>query len=326
MKGADFVRKVGVAVVGVGFWGRNHVRVYSEMLETELVGVCDLNWERAKLVAQQYGVKAYKDSGRLLKRGDVEAVSICTWTTTHAKEAMRALKAGKHVLVEKPIASTVQEAKKIVKLAEREGLSMMVGFVERFNPGVRRVKGMVVEGRIGSPVSATARRVSQWPERVGDVGVVKDSAIHDIDVTRYVFAEDPVAVYAQVGNLRHKRFEDYAQIMLTFRNGRTAFIEANWLTPYKTRKLIITGSEGILTLDYLTQEISIETTGQTLTPRHEWEEPLKLELKHFTNCILEGREPLVTGVDGLKALIVCEAVLRSAAKHRSIALKGLLDV
>jgi len=320
------VKKLGVAVVGVGFWGRNHVRVYTEMPETELVGVCDVNFERAKVVAKKYGVKAYKNSGRLLKREDVDAVSICTWTTTHAREAIKALKAGKHVLVEKPIASTVPEARKIVKIANEEGLSIMVGFIERFNPGVQRVKETVVEGKIGSPVSATARRVSQWPERVGDVGVVKDSAIHDVDVMRYIFACDPVAVYAQVGNLRHKRFEDYAQIMLTFENGRTAFIEANWLTPYKTRKLIVTGSEGILTMDYLTQEISIETAGQTLMPRHEWKEPLRLELRHFANCVLEGREPLVSGVDGLKALIVCEAVLKSAVKRRSIELKRLLNM
>jgi len=320
------VKKIGVAVVGVGFWGRNHVRVYSEMPETELVGICDLNWERAKKVAKQYGVKAYKNSGRLLKREDVEAVSICTWTTTHAKEAVKALKAGKHILVEKPIASTVPEAKRILKIAERENLSLMVGFIERFNPGVQRVKEMIVKGEIGPPVSATARRVSQWPERIGDVGVVKDSAIHDVDVMRHIFTSDPITVYAQAGNLKHKRFEDYAQVMLTFKNGRTAFIEANWLTPYKTRKLIITGSEGILTLDYLTQEISVETAGQTLTPRHEWEEPLKLELKHFADCVIEGRNPLVNGVDGLKALIVCEAILKSAAKHKSIGLKTLLDV
>jgi UDP-N-acetylglucosamine 3-dehydrogenase len=156
------------------------------------------------------------------------------------------------------------------------------------------------------------------------VGVIKDLAIHDIDVTKYLFAEDPIAVYAKAGALKHK-FEDYAQIMLTFNEGKTAFIEANWLTPYKIRKLIVTGSEAIMTVDYLTQEVTIETAGQTLTPRYEWVEPLKLELQHFSDCVLKNKQPVITGKDGLKALQIAEAALKSAKKCTRIKLKGLLS-
>ena len=179
------MKKIGVAVIGVGFWGRNHARVYMEIPEAELIGVCDIDAKRAKETAEKYGVEAYTDSRKLLKRSDVDAVSICTWTTTHAKETIRALKAGKNVLVEKPIASTVREAKQIVKMAENERLILMTGFIERFNPGVERVIKTIEEGSIGDIVSATSRRVSEWPERVGDVGVVKDSAIHDVDTVSY---------------------------------------------------------------------------------------------------------------------------------------------
>jgi len=304
------MKKLKVAVIGIGFWGRNHVRVFQELPQTELVGICDVNTERVSALAKELKIEGYTDSNQLLKREDLDAVSICTWTTAHAEEATRALNAGKHVLVEKPIASTVPEAKKIVKLAKKKGLHLMVGFIERFNPGVQRVKEAINEGKIGTLVSATARRVSQWPERLGDIGVVKDTAIHDIDVMRYIFGEDPVAVYAKVGNLRHTKFEDYAQIMLSYKDNKTAFIETNWLTPYKTRSLIVTGSEAIISLDYLTQKITIETAGQTLTPRYEWKEPLKLELQHFADSILNNKEPLVTGVDGLKALMIAEAALK----------------
>jgi UDP-N-acetylglucosamine 3-dehydrogenase len=317
------MKKLGVAVLGVGFWGRNQARIFHELPNTELVAVCDVDSERAQAVAERFGVKAYTNSRRLLRRKDVEAVSICTWSTNLATEATRVLKAGKHVFVEKPMASTLRQAKKIVDLAGRRERHLMVGFVERFNPGVQRVKTALEKGEIGALVSATARRVSQWPERAGDVGVVKDAAIHDIDIMRYIFGEDPVAVYAKTGNLRHARFEDYAQIMLTFRGGKTAFIEANWLTPYKIRSLIATGSEAIMSLNYLTQEIKIETAGQTLQPRYEWEEPLKLELQHFASCVLDDKEPLVTGIDGLKALLIAEAALKSAAKCRTIKLKTL---
>jgi len=318
------LKKIGVAVIGVGFWGRNHARVYMEIPEAELIGVCDIDPKRAKETAERYGVEAYTDSRKLLRRNDVDAVSICTWTTTHAKETIRALKAGKHVLVEKPIASTIREAKQIVQMAEIEELVLMTGFIERFNPGVERVVKTINEGYIGDIVSATSRRVSEWPERIGDVGVVKDSAIHDIDMMRYIFGEDPQTMFAKAGKLRHKRFEDYAQIMLTFSHGRTAFIEANWLTPYKVRKLIVTGSKGIVTLDYLSQEIIIETEEKTFIPRYKWEEPLKRELKHFIRCIIENKQPLVSGLDGLKALIICEAALKSAAKGKSINLERIL--
>ncbi len=313
--------KLGVAVIGVGFWGKNHVRVYDELDETELIAVCDVDVERAKDIAAQYNVEAYGNSRKMLKRKDIEAVSICTWTTTHAAEAMKALKTGKHALVEKPLASTINEAGKIVKIAEQKGRHLMVGFIERFNPGVQRAKDVLKGGEIGEFVSASAKRVSQWPERIGDVGVVKDYAIHEIDVMRKIFEDDPTTVYARVGNLKHTKFEDYAQIMLTFKHGKTAFIEANWLTPDKIRNLTLTGSNAIMSLDYLTQEITIETLEKSLKPRYEWEEPLKLELQHFAQSVIKDEEPEVTGRDGLKALMIAEAAIKSSEKGSSIKLK-----
>jgi UDP-N-acetylglucosamine 3-dehydrogenase len=313
--------KLGVAVIGVGFWGKNHVRVFSELPETQLIAVCDVDVEKAKAIAGQYGVEAYSDSRKLLKRKEVEAVSICTWTTTHALEAMRALRAEKHVLVEKPIASTIREARKIVDFAEQRDRRLMVGFIERFNPSVQRAKDMLRKGKIGELVSATAKRVSQWPERIGDVGVVKDYAIHEIDIMRNIFEEDPTKVYAMAGNLKHAKFEDYAQIMLTFKHGKTAFIEANWLTPDKIRRLTLTGSDAILSLNYLTQEVSIENLARTLKPRYEWKEPLKLELQHFVRSLLKGKEPEVTGMDGLKALIIAEAALKSSENGSAVKLR-----
>lgn len=314
--------KLGVAVIGVGFWGKNHARVFNELSKTELVAVCDVNMERAKAIARQYdGVEAYADSGKLLRRKDVEAVTICTWTTTHAVEAMRALRAEKYALVEKPLASTIVEARKIVDFAQKKDKHLMVGFIERFNPSVQRAQDMLKKGKIGELVSATAKRVSYWPERVGDVGVVKDSAIHEIDIMRKIFDRDPTTVYARVGNLRHTKYEDYAQIMLTFEGGKTAFIEANWLTPDRVRNLILTGSDAIMLLNYLSQEITVETTEKTWKPRYKWKEPLKLELQHFAESVLKNEEPEVTGVDGLKALVIAEAAKKSSEEGRAIKMK-----
>ncbi|MFP3984632.1 MAG: Gfo/Idh/MocA family protein [Candidatus Bathyarchaeia archaeon] len=315
------MNKLGVAVIGVGFWGKNHARVFSELTQTELVAICDIDIKKAKAIAGQYGAEAYDDSRKLLERNDIEAVSICTWTTTHASEAMKALKAGKHLLVEKPLADTITEARKIVDFAKQANRHLMVGFIERFNPATQRAKDTLKEGEIGELVSATAKRVSQWPERIGDVGVVKDYAIHEIDIMRKIFEEDPATVYAKVGNLKHTKFEDYAQIMLTFKRGKTAFMEANWLTPDKIRNLTLTGSDAILTLNYLTQEITIESSDKTLKPRYEWREPLKLELQHFAESIIGDEAPEVTGIDGLKALIIAEAAIKSSKTGNAVKLK-----
>jgi len=315
------MKKLGTAVVGTGFWGKNHARVYGELDSTELVAVCDVNRERAKAVADQFGVKAYTSSSRMLKNEEIEAVSVCTWSTKLAKEALKALKAGRHVLVEKPMATHTKQAERLLDTAESNSLHLTVGFLMRFIPGLNHIRKAVENKKLGEFVCATAKRVSQWPERIGDVGVVKDTAIHDIDVVRFISGEDPMSVYGKTGSMRHRQFEDYAQIMLTFKNGKSAFIESNWITPYKTRILTVTGSEAIMRLDYITQELWIEDANENLQPRFPWQEPLKLELQHFADCILEKKKPVITGVDGLKALKIAEAALRSSAKNKVVKLE-----
>jgi len=191
----------------------------------------------------------------------------------------------------------------------------------RFIPGLQQIKKSIEDKTIGELVCETAKRVSYWPERIGDVGVLKDLAIHDIDIMSYLFDEDPIAVYAKAGNMKHRKFEDYAQIMLTFEGGKSGFIESNWLTPYKTRILTVTGSEAIMKLDYITQELTIENSRETLQPRYHVKEPLKIELQHFADCVSGKEKPLITGMDGLKALKVAESALRSSATGRIVRLE-----
>jgi UDP-N-acetylglucosamine 3-dehydrogenase len=315
------MKKIGVAVIGTGFWGKNHARVYRELAETELVAICDIDPQRAKAVADQFGAKPYTSAAQMLRNKDIEAVSVCTWSTVLAKEATKAVQAGRHVLVEKPMAANVKQAENLLKKAEKEGVHLTVGFLMRFIPGLQQIKRAVQDKTIGELVCASGKRVSQWPERIGDVGVVKDTAIHDIDVMLHLFNEDPVAVYAKTGSMRHIRYEDYAQIMLTFKGGKSAFIESNWLTPYKTRILIATGSEAIMNLDYITQELTVENARETLKPRYPMQEPLKLELQHFANCIMKKDKPLITGLDGLKALRIAESALKSSATGRIVKLE-----
>jgi UDP-N-acetylglucosamine 3-dehydrogenase len=219
------------------------------------------------------------------------------------------------------MATTPEQAQKLVQTAEESGLHLTVGFLMRFIPGLQQIRQSVVDKKIGEFVCATAKRVSQWPERIGDVGVVKDTAIHDIDVMRFISGEQPIAVYANMGSMRIKKFEDYAHIMLTYQDGRSAFVETNWLTPYKTRTLTVTGSEAIMRLDYITQDLTIEQKSETVQPRTVFQEPLKAELQHFVDCIVDKKTPIVTGQDGVQALEVATAAIESAAKGTTIKLK-----
>src|SRR5512136_529553 len=197
------MKKLGVAVIGTGFWGKNHARVYRELPSTELVAICDVDANRAKNIAAQFGVKAYTYSARMLKNKDIEAVSICTWSTMLAKEALRALRAEKHVLVEKPMATNARQAQRLIEAADENGLHLTIGFLMRFIPGLQQIRDAIEKRKIGDLVCATAKRVGQWPERIGDIGVVKDTAIHDIDVMRYISNEDPISVYAKAGSMKN---------------------------------------------------------------------------------------------------------------------------
>jgi len=315
------MKKIGVAVIGTGFWGKNHARAYKEIESTNLVAICDLNAERAQAIASQVGVKEDTNSTEMLRDKEIQAVSVCTWSTVLAQEAFKALRAGKHVLVEKPMAADSKQAENLQKAAQENGLHLTVGFLTRFIPGLQHIQKAIESKTLGDFVCATAKRVTQWPERIGDVGVIKDTAIHDIDAMHYLTGEDPVDVFAKTGNMKHKQFEDYAHIMLTYKDGKSAFIESNWLTPYKTRTLVVTGSDAIMKLDYMTQDLWIEDAKQTLQPRFVSVEPLKLELQHFARCISEKEKPLVTGLDGIKALKIAEAIMKSSAENKVVELE-----
>jgi UDP-N-acetylglucosamine 3-dehydrogenase len=308
----DEMKKLGLAVIGTGFWGRNHVRILNSIKDAKVVGICDTDLKRAKQVGTRYEIEYCRNLDEILSRRDVNAVTICTPTTTHKDVADKAIEAGKDVFIEKPLASTSQEARKLLSFAKRRRVRVAVGFVERYNPAVGYIKKLIDKKELGKIILITARRVTRWPIRIGDVGVTKDSAIHDIDVMRYLVGGNVKTVYARVGRLVH-RFEDFSEMLLNFSGGEVGFIDANWLTPRKIRKLMITGSEATATIDYVTQETVIEDSKRSIVPRIKFEEPLRLELKNFVQSILSGKQPSASGEDGLKALEVCEAALKSGA-------------
>jgi UDP-N-acetylglucosamine 3-dehydrogenase len=316
------MNKVGVAVVGCGVWGVNHARVYAELDEARLVKIAEADPGRRRLAGERFDVQCCAEPRDVFRDEEVDAVSICTPTVTHARLAREALRAGKHVLVEKPMATTLPDAEELVRLSERESLVLAVGLVERFNPAVSETLRLVKEGCVGRLLTVHASRLSRRPDRRGDVGVIKDLAMHDVDVVTRVLGAQPVSVFARCGSLSHS-FEDYAHLSLMYDDVASGFVEANWLTPRKVRRLTVTGSEGVIRVEYLSQRVSVERLDEFTMIDNGYREPLMLELMDFVDAVLGDREPAVTGVDGVNALRVCEAALRSSEYGRVVRLSEL---
>ena len=312
---------VNVGVIGVGAMGYNHARVYSKLENANLVAVADVVEKTVKKVAKKYKTKAYCEIEELLKDPEIEVVSVCVPTTFHHEVVMQAIEYGKHVLVEKPIAFTAEEAEEMIAAAKEKGVKLATGHVERFNPAVQKAKDLIDNDVIGDLVAVSAKRVGPFPPRIKDVGVAIDLAIHDLDVMNFLIDEEVEQVYASMSSILDKcEFEDHAEIMVNFEEDITGLLEVNWLTPYKRRQIEITGTAGIITVDYITQSIDVYGKfAQDVTIKHE--EPLIKELSSFLNCVINDTEPEITGEDGLKALKMVLAANKSSKEHIPINLE-----
>ncbi|MCS7095286.1 MAG: Gfo/Idh/MocA family oxidoreductase [Thaumarchaeota archaeon] len=315
---------VRIAVIGAGFWGRNHVRVLSELQGCEVVAICDVDLARAKEVSRRFKVERYLTDYRDLVNDDVDAVTVCTPSTSHARITIDFLLSGKHVLIEKPMASNLGEALDVVDASKSSKGKVMVGHIERFNPAVARALTELEAGAIGDPLLIYGRRIGPWPERIGDVGVVHDTTIHDIDLAYCVFGSPPESIYAVGGSLIHTK-EDHVQVTLTFNSGRSAVLESNWLTPRKKREMYVTGTQGVIRLEFLTREVVIEKSGGSYSPMVEQREPLRVELEEFVKSISEGKELTPNQIDGLISVAVADAVLLSLRTKRVVRFESFLN-
>lgn len=320
-----------VGVVGVGSMGQNHARVYSEI--AELVGVVDADAEVGKRVAARTETRPFASVKDLVKAG-VEAASVAVPTSLHAKIAGELIDAGVHVLVEKPLAANLEEARSIVRRAKDAGVVLAAGHIERHNPVVAFVRAALADGDFGDLVTASARRVSSFPDRVRDVGVIMDLGIHDVDVLRHVVGTPVESVYASGGRKVHRTFEDHATILLNFGTGVTGFVEVSWLTPMKLRKFALTCLKNFVEADYTEQSVLISSsTIQQYDPSDLYhisfhydtrqvavqkEEPLRRELQDFLAAVKERRDPLVPGEDAIETMRVCEAAVRSQRERKLV--------
>lgn len=322
--------KLRAAVIGVGSMGQHHARVYTELPTTMLVGVADALPETGQRIGAKYGVPAYADYHELLQRERPEIVTVAVPTQEHRLVAETALAAGCHVLVEKPIAASVEEGKALIARAAELRRKLMVGHIVRFSPAIQALKQHLNAGELGRVFQISCRRVGPFPARIRDVGVVVDLAPHDLDVMRFVTGDEIVRVFAETERQIHTAHEDLVLAMVRFRCGISGLLEINWLTPQKVREVVVLGERGMFRADDLTQDLYFYENADAVSAN--WGhmsllkgvsegrmvrypiaryEPLRAELEAFAEAVLEDGAVPVSGEDGLAALRLALALVES---------------
>lgn len=328
---------IKTAVIGVGSMGKNHARVYSELPEANLVAVSDANPATAEAIGKTFGAAAYSDYRELLEKEKPEAVNVAVPTALHEQVVTDVLNAGAHVLVEKPIAATIEEGQRLIALAKQKNLKLQVGHIVRFNPAIQELKKRLNAGELGRIYQVFCRRAGPFPARIRDVGVVIDLAPHDVDIIRFLTGLDPIRLFAETEQRIHTDHEDLVWGMLRLPDGITATVEINWLTPTKIREVLVLGERGLFRVDDLTQDLyfyeNAQATGLAWDSlknlrgvseggmvRYAFQrfEPLKAELQGFLKAVAENTPVPVSGEDGLAALKIALALVESGKTHQVI--------
>lgn len=319
--------------------GRNHVRVLKDMPDAALVGIADSDLQAACRIGAASGCRAFGSFEELFEAERPEAVTIAVPTNSHHAAVKTALAAGCHVLVEKPITASVEEADELVAAAQATGKVLAVGHIERFNPALLELKRRLQEDQLGRVFQLHARRLGPFPHRVRDVGVVIDLATHDLDVMRYLTGSEVIRVFAETKREVHTSYEDLVSGLLRFEDGTVGLLEINWLTPSKIRELVVTGERGMFRADYLTQDLYFHENAEAKSAS--WDqitilrgvsegsmtryaiakrEPLRVELEDFLDAVSGRPSSFVTGADGREALRLALALIRSGQLGEAVQL------
>ena len=328
---------IKAAVIGVGAMGRNHARVYNELPDVRLVAVADPDAESARSVAIREGIHSYSDYLELLEKERPVVVSIAVPTALHGEVSLAVLDAGAHILVEKPIASSLDEGWRIIHRAGELKRKLMVGHIVRFNPAIKALKEKISQGEAGRIFQISCRRVGPFPARIRDVGVVIDLAPHDLDLMRFLTGSDPIRLYAETEQRIHTDHEDLLLGLLRFPEGITGTLEINWLTPTKVREVLVLAERGLYRVDDLTQDLyfyenaqaeqmawptlqNLKGVSEGSMTRYAIQryEPLKAELQAFIRSVLDDTPVPIGGSDGLAALSLALGLVESGQRHKVI--------
>jgi len=300
-----------IVQIGTGGWGKNHTRILSQL--GVLSAVCDADSQRSKEYGEKYSVNHYESLDDLLISEEFDGAFVVTPTSTHTEIATKLLEAKKHVFVEKPMTYKSEDGEKLAKLAEKNKIILTCGYIERFNPAVDVVKKFVKEKKFGDLVMLEFHRENRMPLHIKDVGIIYDTSVHDIDTANWLFDDMPHVVFARAGKIKHEH-EDFASIMLGYKDDKVAIISSNWITPKKVRKFNAVCTDAIISSDFITQEIIVEKSDESETVQNEKQEPLLLEIQSFLGAIEGKNEQVVKSQEAVNVTKIAEAALLSSQK------------
>lgn len=331
---------IRVVQIGAGYWGPNILRNVMSLKESvEMVAVADPDRNRLESVGRQYhDIELSSSSDELIAREDIDAVLIVTPAATHFELASRAISAGKHVFVEKPLTTTISEAEALTELAEKSGVILMVGHVFEYNAAVRKVEDLIESGELGEVYYIHGQRLNLGRVRQ-DVDVLWNLAPHDFSIVNRWMKDDPVLVQAQGLYRLQEGIADAVFVHLEYKDGRVCHLQLSWLDPLKVRRMTVIGSRKMAiyddtspdakvqihdkgidrqNLDTALSEFStfgefqlVQRAGDLQIPKLEFQEPLRVEMEEFVSSVREGRKPLTDGYNGIRVVKCLEAASRS---------------
>lgn len=324
-------------VIGLGTMGAHHLRILSQMADVDLVAVAEPYERRRAMIAARYpGLQILCSLDEVLDRNPLDFACIAAPVALLPELALQCVAANIPVLVEKPMAPTVETGRALVEAARKARVLLGVGYVERCNPAVRAVKDRLDQGVIGRVHQVHARRLSPYPGRDSSLGVALDLATHDVDVMRYLLDSEVTRVYAETARDVHSKAEDLLSATLRFEDETTGLLEVNWITPTKIRQLYITGTSGMLVVDYLMQDLTLFENPRAAT---EWDtlqgvrgvgegdmlryalarrEPLAVQWEAFLAALRDEPSPLATGEDAIASLLVMRAVVEAGQSQEVV--------
>jgi len=335
------MKTINIGVVGLGYWGPNLLRNFLNTPGCRVKYGCDLRQEALnKLKLQHPTVKFTNRYGDILNGKDVDAVVIATPVSTHFELAKSALLANKHVLLEKPMASSAKECEELIEIAGKRNLILMMDYTFLYTGAIRKIKEIIDSKELGKIIYFDSERINLGLIQ-DDINVIWDLAPHDISIMNYIFEEiKPISIFAIGTNHINKNFEEMAHITIKFDSGAVGHIHVSWLSPVKIRKILIGGTKKMILYDDVepsekvkvydkeifldlaqeTPQKPIYRSGDVHTPKLEEMEALKLEVEHFIRCVNKEEVPLVDGRAGLGVVKILEACDKSLKEKKEIIL------
>ncbi len=324
---------INFGVIGYGYWGPNLVRNLFEVADTQVIAVSDMRQDRLNAVSSRYpSVEVSTDFNDLLNNPNIDAIAIATPVSTHYELALQALKAGKHVMVEKPMTSSSEQAMHLIDEAASRNLTLLVDHTFVYTGAVRKIKDIADSGQLGDILYYDSTRINLGLFQ-RDVDVIWDLAVHDLAIMDYILPSSPVAVAATGINHVFGGNENLAYITMFFEENIIAHVNVNWLSPVKVRRTLLGGSKQMIVYDDMepSEKVKVYDKGITLNgtpdslykalvgyrsgdmfaPQLDMSEALKVEIQHFVDCIRTGEEPITGGQAGLRVVRILESASRS---------------